>query len=1475
MTILPSSGFAWSLGRNDSHVISIFVFHSSIFHRTDGLPCLCPLGYHGFHCEYEQAQVPVEQYCSLDCANGGTCILGLVNPSQATELERIWGSEDIVGTFDQMQCLCPPGFGGPLCQARQETCGEGDEYGNNSDSSPTVPSHFCYHGGQCVTTTTIINTIHGDESEGQSSYHCDCTTALDDQGNRFTGDYCQVQSTIFCDSTDPSFFCTHGGACPRLSHQPCICPDGFEGHKCEYATTTSAPTPTVSINPHADAAAYAVPVRCGDIMCLHGSECSTREGSNGLEEYCDCSATYRPDLYQAFAGKACQYQATTLCPMPQEDEGNGDSTSANLSFCVHHGTCLQAPDEDGSQCTCPDGWMGPHCELEASLDPNEETSLPACGDTVCYHGGKCVQTSVTTQGDDESITQVVEHYCDCSQAYDDEFLYSGKSCEYPSTSICDESLSSKPGHFFCANHGICLFKNLQQACICRAGFSGLHCEYLDVEPNDDENADAAGSNEPLVNQCDDSSYCRNGGTCLTTPVKSNGQIQYVSHCDCSTTATNNTIFAGPHCEHAATSYCTDPFDGDSTGADKVVTSTLFCVQGGTCRDNVFEGCDCPVGWTGFRCEYPIDVQELVDGEDADKNVPPPTSCGDNVCYHGGICVTSEQEDPVSGNLQDLFSCDCSKTVTTLVDGTIEIYGGPTCSTKSTSVCQAATADDPSELLVCMNHGTCRDDPTKGCDCPSGFTGKICDIEVEDDSHKDQGVPCGDSYCYHGGTCDSVRITDPDGKVTLMDYCDCSPAVDEDHLYAGASCQYKSTSFCTHPTRGLSLEGTRFCVNGGTCRESGFEQGCDCPPGWTGFSCEIPQDPQDALDADLVVVHEVCGENVCLNGGTCVTARIFGANGTSSSIQYCDCNMAHDEDHLFAGPNCEYPSSTLCANPDSDAANLLGTPFCVNGGTCHQDHVLGECSCPSHWVGFRCEFPADGGQTDNSEICSDDDDGQYVCQHGGRCDGTGCNCEAAIEGTMRYDGLYCQYPATEYCDNPLEQSSTTLSSVDFCVNGGKCQEGQACACPTGYYGPRCEMTIYLEDTAAVDRTPDNDDEVDTNSPVEYNCRLSCSNGGSCVKGAKDGSHGVYGQAIGQVAHLNMTFDETLFEHCVCPPGFIGLLCEHVVETCDGASAGGKGGEHYCFHGSKCVYDSSGKPYCDCDDAQARIDGQLETVFGGSSCQHRASDICMTHDGDADDGDEDSSNHKNNMFLTRPLYFCVNQGQCREYVTMDDPDPGCDCPSEWLGPHCEIYKSVESQLGSSLFDDDEFSDDEDERRTGLLVWTTLLLLMVLGYLLVRARRLSRESLDPSPTKPEEEDGVQGEGEEGTGVVGATDHWSYVIRNCFLARRTMGRDDGIPPLPLSSSSMWSSASSLSKSAAATKGLPQDFLSGSMNLAPTRRSTLMHDDEVAVKRNTGLSPPSSSSLSPLSDLDDDRQLFVDDDTAEGGGSDMDIEII
>jgi len=178
--------------------------------RNDGIACLCPTGYHGLHCEFDEAQVPVKEFCTLDCLNGGSCLLGTVDQDEYMELQRIWGDSDIdLTNFQHMKCVCPSGFGGPLCQAKEESCTD------LFDDEDEEGSLSCFHGGRCVRMTSSL---------GHSEYNCDCTTSSDSQGNRYTGDYCQIQSTVLCDNEDPSFFCTHAGTCPNAVYEPCQCP---------------------------------------------------------------------------------------------------------------------------------------------------------------------------------------------------------------------------------------------------------------------------------------------------------------------------------------------------------------------------------------------------------------------------------------------------------------------------------------------------------------------------------------------------------------------------------------------------------------------------------------------------------------------------------------------------------------------------------------------------------------------------------------------------------------------------------------------------------------------------------------------------------------------------------------------------------------------------------------------------------------------------------------------------------------------------------------------------------------------------------------------------------------------------------------------------------------------------------------------------------------------------------------------------
>ncbi len=1193
---------------------------------NDGIGCLCAEGWAGFHCEFKENEIPD---CTLECDNGGVCEIGIRNPAEVDLLRRIWSDEEI---SEHMRCLCPTGYGGPLCQAIFEECGE----------------NHCFHGGTCVITTT---TIH---EESSTEFNCDCTTAGDRFGNRFAGDYCQEVSSAFCDENNDSLFCTNGGSCDRDPTKPCQCPEGFAGHKCEYDTRPSVKENINNVVDDDGSSPYDSE-RCGEIFCLNDSVCTSRDivledGTLGVEDICDCTTAHKPALYQAFAGDACQYKSTSVCASSGDQE---------IRFCVNGGVCDSNSSND-SYCSCPIGWAGLHCEIHTTEHKTNQD--PTCGDTVCYNGGTCIETRVKVPDLNGGTTSSIEYYCDCATAFNDKSLYAGKSCEYKSTGICalpENEGGSLQGTFFCTNHGSCR-QNVQQGCRCPNGFEGFRCEYLALAESPNDSSSQQAFNQ-ATEECGSKLVCKNGGTCISSIIEEDGQMRHVPHCDCSTTATEETIFAGAECEHEVTTFCTEPDDGE--GWEK----TIFCVQGGQCKSNVYQGCDCPVGWAGFRCEFAMDADDILSGDfGQDGDNKEAIACGDIFCHNGGVCEVVNEVNDETGEFEDVYFCDCSTTATA-----VEIYGGRTCSYKSTSVCQApnASAGGMVGAHVCLNHGTCRDNPLEGCDCPSGFTGTICEVEVKDDSHADQGVACGDKFCYNGGKCSTVTVVSSDEEKTSEHYCDCSSAIDGAVQYAGHSCQYRATTQCTHPKDGGSLEGTLFCVNGGACKEDAF-QGCNCPTSWTGLSCEFEKDPNEINENDGVLDELVeCGDYVCLNGGKCVSTAVTAGDGSKSTVQYCDCNLAYDDNSIFAGPNCEYQATLICTQPDVDTPDLAGVQFCVNGGQCPDDNILGGCECPLHWTGMRCEIEVHAIDDDGIEAC-----GNINCLHGGKClvttvgDTTSysCNCSTAIDDFHRYDGSFCQYESTEFCSNP----EGTMAKVDFCVNNGICQEGGTCRCPSGFFGPRCELTIY-EDEQSGDGEENEDDH-------EYICRLTCSNGGSCAKGVKD--NGSYQDTISGVAHLNKTYHETYFEHCVCPQGFIGLTCEHKVETCGN-------NEHYCLHGSTCIEDNNDY-LCDCSKADETIGhGDQPSVFAGDSCEHPANDICM----------------QGEVFPTRPLYFCVNHGVCRAYVSEGTDDPGCDCPNGWSGPHCEIRNQQASTLPRSA--------RENEAILVISLITALLLILLL--------------------------------------------------------------------------------------------------------------------------------------------------------------------
>mmetsp|Transcript_44813 Transcript_44813/g.54219 ORF Transcript_44813/g.54219 Transcript_44813/m.54219 type:complete len:177 (-) Transcript_44813:12-542(-) len=98
---------------------------------------------------------------------------------------------------------------------------------------------------------------------------------------------------------------------------------------------------------------------------------------------------------------------------------------------------------------------------------------------------------------------------------------------------------------------------------------------------------------------------------------------------------------------------------------------------------------------------------------------------------------------------------------------------------------------------------------KHCECPSEYTGLMCEHRVE---------TCGNDEhaCFNGAKC--VRLPDPDGRERTYT-CDCRAGEgsgSQTSSYAGHMCEHAATSFCEY---GVAVSKHAFCVNGGTCKDT--------------------------------------------------------------------------------------------------------------------------------------------------------------------------------------------------------------------------------------------------------------------------------------------------------------------------------------------------------------------------------------------------------------------------------------------------------------------------------------------------------------------------------------------------------------------------------------------------------------------------------------------------------------------------------
>uniref|UniRef100_A0A7S1YTQ9 EGF-like domain-containing protein n=1 Tax=Trieres chinensis TaxID=1514140 RepID=A0A7S1YTQ9_TRICV len=123
------------------------------------------------------------------------------------------------------------------------------------------------------------------------------------------------------------------------------------------------------------------------------------------------------------------------------------------------------------------------------------------------------------------------------------------------------------------------------------------------------------------------------------------------------------------------------------------------------------------------------------------------------------------------------------------------------------------------------------------------------------------------------------------------------------------------------------------------------------------------------------------------------------------------------------------------------------------------------------------------------------------------------------------------------------------------------------------------------------------------------------------------------------------------YCECHAGWGGRGCNDPFVICpDGVKR--------CFNGSECrllkrsVGESAGVRNYECDCSKAFG----ISSFAGHECEMSSTEVCEA------------------MAPSSAHAFCTNGGRCRDYVNPGHAHPGCRCPEEFEGRHCEYFKGT---------------------------------------------------------------------------------------------------------------------------------------------------------------------------------------------------------
>lgn len=299
-----------------------------------------------------------------------------------------------------------------------------------------------------------------------------------------------------------------------------------------------------------------------------------------------------------------------------------------------------------------------------------------------------------------------------------------------------------------------------------------------------------------------------------------------------------------------------------------------------------------------------------------------------------------------------------------------------------------------------------------CECPDGFDGEVCEL------HR---TPCGDNFCFHGGTC-LERVVN--GEV--VHHCDCRSASTADADYAGRFCQFRAVNYCTK-TDGPN--GKLFCTNGGQCQDEPHK-GCICNDDFVGFSCEYVKNGFNSstfLAGEMEAGTTEKEKTDHYSPGKSEPGTDEGKTEKEKTDYYTPADPKELHNCVLKCQNegvCRYgvKDSGILENITSNAAHLSqnlssqGFMYCV---------------CPTGFTGVLCE--------EKVTMCRE---GTHPCLHGSECEGNekACDCSTVTSNASDigvFVGAHCEHPVDEN-DVCTFQVPGPAQPLLFCANGGVCK-----------------------------------------------------------------------------------------------------------------------------------------------------------------------------------------------------------------------------------------------------------------------------------------------------------------------------------------------------------------------------------------------------------------------------------------------------